>query len=757
MLFRKMLRDMRLNKTQFISIFLMAFLGVFIYAGVGGEWFGLQQTVNQYYEDTNLADIFLFGKDFSVENVTAVQLVEGVTGVQRRLTLESVGNFENNPDIILYFIEKNEISKCMIMEGEAFSNEKDGIWLDHLFADAKGLSVGDTISLTAYGMQIEKIILGTVLNPEYVYSPGGNDLIPNHDNFGFAYLPLSSFPSSMDLFYTDLLVTTDRKPDSALEDAIDQVLSGNYSVYLTRDNLESYAIFHSEIKQHKAMGAIFPVVFLAIAMLTILTTMTRMVTNQRTQIGTLMALGFQKKKILFHYLSYGFWLSLAGSLFGAVIGPLTLPNLFYSSMQTTYTLPEWKPAVSPSFFLMAFLSIAACTLVTYLSCKNILKDTPSQSLRPKSPKAAKHSAFEKTSLWIKLGFSIQWNLRDIFRSKIRSLMAIIGVLGCTALLVCAFGMQDSLDDVMTWQYTEINQFQTKVSLAEDVTSSQIEHIINDFHGEAFLEGAIEMKANGIKKTGELIVTDHVSLIHYTSPNRNFLTLPQDSISISYKMAKLLGVHKGDKISWHMYGDAKWVDSTIGEIYRSPVSQGISLSRELFESYGFIFHPTSIVTNQIVNLLPEGAISQWSTKDLSESYETMTEAMNVMVYVLILAAAILAMVVLYNLGILSFTERVREMATLKVLGLQSKKIRYLLLIQTIWLTFIGIILGIPCGKFLIDFMLAFMGDSFDMMCIINTSTILFSTAITFLLSITVNFMFSGKIKRIDMVSSLKGVE
>ncbi|MDF2986712.1 MAG: transporter permease protein [Eubacterium sp.] len=757
MLFKKMLRDMNHNKTQFISIFIMAFLGVFIYSGVGGEWVGLQKTSNTYYDTTNFANVWIYGKNFSENNAEAVSKVEGVSQVQRRLSLDAVGEFDNSPGLKLHFVEKNNISKCYIISGQDFSEDSDGIWLDDMFARAKGLEPGETITLSVLGTKFEKKIMGTILSPEYVFAAGGNDIVPNHSNFGFGYLPAKAFPKGMDIFYTELLVETGRTPDARLENDIAAALSGHYSVYLDRKNFPSYSMFYEEIQQHKAMGSVFPIVFLVIALLTILTTMTRMVNNQRTQIGTLKALGFKKRKILFHYISYGFWLSLSGALLGAVVGPLTLPNLFYGALKTTYTLPEWKPAISPVFFVMAMLTVLVCTFATYMACRSNLLDTPSQTLRPKAPKVMKQGGYENTALWAKLGFSTQWNLRDISRSKIRSAMAVVGVLGCSALLVCAFGMQDSLDDVITWQYSDINQFSTKLSLSEKVSEQNIDKILSQTEGQALMEGAVEIKANDIKKTGELAVTDNVSLIRHTSPQRDFMELPSDKISISYKMSKLLGVKTGDEISWHIYGQEKWVTGKIGAIYRSPVSQGITLSKELFEKLGFTFAPTSIVTMQVVDKLPDGVESKWSKADLTESYETMTEAMNIMVYILIIAAALLAVVVLYNLGVLSFTERQRELATLKVIGFQSNKIRHLLLTQNIWLTAVGIVMGIPCGKWLIDYMMSFMGDSFDMMSIVTALTIVVSTVITFVVSVVVNLMFSGKIRRIDMVSSLKGVE
>lgn len=758
MLFRKMLRDMKLNKTQFIAIFLMSFLGVFIYAGIGSEWYGLRTTVNQYYEETNFANAIIFGKGFSDEDANTVSKVKGVTGVQRRLTLNSIADFENNPTLTLHFLEDNKISKCLLVSGENFSLDKDGIWLDSLFADAKEITVGDTITFTMNKITLTKKVLGTVLNPEYIYSAGSTDIVPNHANYGFGYLSYKAFPNIMPIFYSELLVTaTSSLTDTDLEAAIDTALAGQYSVFLPRKNMGSYATFDSEISEHKAMGKIFPIAFLIIAMLSLLTTMARMVNNQRTQIGTLKAIGFKNRRILYHYVSYGLWLSLAGAVTGAVVGPLTLPYLFYEPLQSVFTLPEWKPAISLSVILMAAASVAGCTLTTYLACGSVLKEMPSLTLRPKVPKAIKQGFVEKAQFWSKLGFNIQWNLRDVFRSKVRSAMAIVGVLGCTALIVCSLGIQDSLNDIPTWNYHELSAFQTKLSLSETVSEKQITSILNKYDGEALLEGAIELKANGVKKSGELLVTDQVKLLRYQDANRNYIELPNNSISISYKMAEFLNLKVGDKFSWHIYGEERWITSTVGTIYRNPISQGITMTRDEYEKLGYKFAPTSIITSEAISSEIAGVVKNWSIEDLTESYNSMTEAMNILIYVLIIAAIVLAVVVLYNLGVLSFTERQRELSTLKVIGFKTKKIRKLLLTQNIWLTVLGIIIGIPTGRWLIDYILVYMRKSFDIMTVISTSSYIYSIIGTFALSFLVNRMFSSKVKNIDMVSSLKGVE
>lgn len=757
MLFRKMLRDMGKHKTQFISIFLMAFLGVFIYAGIGGEWMGLKKTSTEYYKDTNLANIWLYGSGFSENDEESVQKIDGITGTERCLTVDSVGKFSNDPKISLHFLEKGYITKSYLVSGEEFSTDKDGIWIADRFAKAHKLSVGDQMEVTFNGVTIKKEIKGTVYNPEYVYLSDGNGMTPDFSATAYAYLSYKSFPIPDAMAYSEMMLTTNRTDNVKLEEQISDALKGNYSVFLTRENQSSYAMFQNEIDQHKSMGEIFPVAFLAIALLTILTTMTRIVTNQRMQIGTLKALGFRKRQILRHYIGYGFWLSLTGSALGAILGPATLPYLFYPSMSGFYTLPQWKPAFDSSFYLMAAATVILCTLVTYLACRKLLKDTPAKTLRPKAPKTVKHGLLEKTAVWQRFGFNAQWNFRDVTRNKVRSLMAIIGVLGCTSLLICAFGMYDDMNDLKDWQYKDINRFESKLTIDKTATDEQISAALNSTNGEAVMDGTIEIKANGSKKSGTLTATDHVTLMKTTDKNRKLINLPDNGVSLSYKMANQLHVNVGDPITWHIYGDEKWATTSVAAIYRSPSSQGIMMTKECLQKLGYNFKATSILSASHINDKPEGISSIQHTDDLAYDWDNLTQAMMMMVYVLIVAASVLSIVVLYNLGLLSFMEMERELATLKVIGLKSKKLRRLLLTQNLWLSAIGFLIGIPAGKFLVDYMISTAGDSFDMISTIHPSNILLSFVITFALSILVNLMFSRKIKKLDMVASLKGVE
>jgi putative ABC transport system permease protein len=753
-----MMRDMGRHKTQFLSIFLMAFLAIFIYAGVGGEWRGIQHSADAFYVETNLADVWIYGDGFTDEQVAAVLALPDVTAVERRLELNAIGDFENSPVIGVRFVEKNEISKLWLVEGENFdSDDLNGIWLDKRFADAHDLAIGDEISVTSNGIQMDKKIRGIIYDSERVFLADSEALTPDFSAFGRAYLPEKAFPVPEVFQYSTLLLKINQVDRVALEEEISAALDGKYSVFLEQKDHPSVSMFANEIAQHKMMGDIFPVVFLLIALLTMLTTMTRIVTGQRIQVGTLKALGFNKSTIQRHYIGYGFGLALLGSVCGVFVGPAVLPPLFYPSMSSFYTIPEWKSAFDISYLWMSALLVVLCTVVTTFACAKLLKESPADTLRPKAPKIFRHGFLDRTAFWEKVGFNAQWNLRDASRNKARSLMAIIGVFGCTALIVCALSMNGSMEDLKVWQYEDVNKFESKLTLDEDVTEEQLREIVRETRGEKIMESHVEVRANGVKKSGTLLVTDDVTLIQPTDEKLQPTTLPSDGISFTEKFADLLGVAEGDAIEWHVYGTEGWLSGKVDAVYREPVNQGLAMTREHFESLDQTFRATGVVSAQKVSKKSDGVESIQSTAEIVAGWDDLTEALYIMVYLLIAAAAVLSIVVLYNLGLLSFTEMEREMATLKVMGLKSGKLRGLLLTQNLWFCVIGFALGIPGGLWLTEYIVSFSGDSFDFPVTLHPDALFLCAAFTFGLSIFVNLLFSRKIRKLNMVESLKAIE
>ncbi len=753
MLIKKMIRDMKEHKMQFISIFLMSFLTLMIYAGVGAEATGIQQTVDTFYEDANMADLWIYSDNIDNSSYDKIKSIDSTQDIQRQLIITTTADMESDPTVKLHFIESNNISKYMPVDGNDIDmNDENGIWLDKRFAQAHNLKIGDNITLNYNGLTIEKTIRGLGYSPEYVYEQSDESIIPDFKLQGFAYASYKAYPTD-NIPYTTLLIKSNDSIESYQEKIDDNVNLKNYTLMPFKDH-NSVLQFQSEIDQHKMLGSMFPVIFVVVAVLTLITTMTRIVSHQRTQIGTLKAIGFSDKSLIYHYISYGFYLTVSGSILGLIIGVNTLPYLFYPSMSSFYTLPEWKSAFDVSFLYVAILLIAVSVLFTYLSTKNIVRETPAEALEAKPPKISGNSILEKTRFWEKLGFNERWNIRDIKRNKIRSLVTIVSVVGCTILLISAFGMSDGMSDLKTWQYGTINHYETQLIIDDNATIQQIDEVTANVNGTQVMTAPIEVKANDIKKTVNINVYNKTSLITPTDEHMHQIELPHDGITLSRKTAELLGVEKGDSIQWHIYGEDKWINSTIDEINADPSNQGITVTQEKLEEFDYNFTPTMIVTDNSVNKSYDGISAIFTIDQLQNSWDDMMESGNLLIAILLIFALLLSVVMLYSLSLLSFTEVEIDLATLKVLGFGSSIIRRMFLTQQVFLSVIGFIIGVPLGYRVLRVMMDSSGDTFYYPINYNPVTILLTFICVIGLTVVVNILLSRKIKEIDMVESLK---
>ena len=748
---KKMLRDIKINKTQFIAIFLMAFLGIFAYCGIYGEYYGLVQTSDAYYSETNMADGWIYNTTF--DNASVDKISEFTTNWDRQAVVQSVADLDNKPDVTLHFTEKGTISKFYLTEGEQFNADDDsGVWLDCRFAENRNLKVGDEITLEFDGTNITKEIKGLGYSPEYIYEYSPNSLTPDFSQMGFAYLSYKAYPG--DLKYDTLLVKYNES-NSDFKDKLDDSI--DYLSFTKKEDQNSVAKFADEMAQHKMMGDVFPIVFILVTFLTLLTTMTRIVTLQRTQIGILKAVGYRDRTIILHYISYGFFPVLAGAVLGLVTGPMIIPRMFYPTMSATYSMPSWNPGFDMSFIYIAALMVASSVIVTYLSCRRISKENPANTLRPKAPNTSSNSLIERSRFWNRLSFNLRWNWRDAKRNKFRAFMAIVGVMGCVGLLIAAFGMNDCMNDLKTWEYDDISHYESKLLLSSEANPMELYYILNYTNGSFIMQQSIEIKANDMEDTVMLLVSNNTDLISYTDDDKNPIEIKEGDVSISAKLADKFNLSKGDEIRWHIVGSDEWVSSKIGQIHSEPVSQGLIMSPDTLEDQGLNFTPTNILTKDKFGEKYDSIKSTARIDKMKESWDDMTKAVMMMVYVVTVVAVALEILVLYNLGILSFTEMEREIATLKVLGFKSSVLRKLLLTQNVIFTSIGFVFGIPLGFYFMTLMMDATGDSIYYIPSLTWGNILLTAVITFAISIAVNLMFSGKINDLNMVEALKDVE
>ena len=303
-LLRKMRRDLLRFKTQFFSIFLMSMLGILVFVGLDAESAGADKIIRQYYSEYNLSDLWVMGNGFSDDELKSVRQLKGVDAAEKRTVMTGKAKLPDDPYLELIFLTSNDISKMVVKKGEGYKEGDEGIWLAIRFAEAKGISVGDSFSIDMDGMRIDGIVKGLVDSPEHVYYLSDTEIVyPNYSHYGFAFMGKNMFPLD-DVTYNQILVDiSDDADEDEIKNSITDLLDRKDIVVSGRNDNLSYKTFADEISQHAAMSIMFSAVFLLIALLGTVTTMTRVTANQRTQIGTLKALGFSKRTITFHYVS----------------------------------------------------------------------------------------------------------------------------------------------------------------------------------------------------------------------------------------------------------------------------------------------------------------------------------------------------------------------------------------------------------------------------------------------------------------------
>lgn len=799
---KKIVRDIKQNKMQFFNIFIMVFLGVFVFAGIHAYMDGMQISGDKYFESNNLQDIWISGENFTSDDLEEVKDVKNVKNAERVLSIRT--NLEDYDDVELEanFIETNEISKMYVVSGEEFSKEKEGIWLDSYLAKNLNINLGDELTLDYKDYKIKEKVVGLINVPDHVYSVKDETAIfPTHKDFGYVYLSVNEFPqdyiydelrnkiveenpmlktlgkdkiSNKDIrkmikdfdisdyyVFNQIIVDVDdtsRLDDTKrdLENEIDSAIA-----ITDRTSSSSCEAFKSEIEEGGTYSSVFTFLFLFIAILSVVTTMNRFVKKQRTQIGTLKALGFKNRKIIKHYVEYGFYTSLVASAVGLLVGKFVLGGFFLNMEMSYFEVPVYNTVLVSQVYMLAIAVIVLITFVTYLSCRSILKESAVDALRVEVPKV-KNTKFDLTTKGIlkKSSISTRWNLRDIGRNKSRSIMAIVGMAGCTMLLLCAFGMLNTMNSYLDWEFDEISNFEYKLSLSSKITDDELDNL-KDKYGDATSKTlGIEVKNGDNKETNTLTVNDAVGKLRYTNHNKEIINLKEDGIYITEKLSKKYGLNVGDKISWHIFGDDEWHTSKIVGLNRDPQSQSLNMSRKYYESLDLEYKPDSLYTDYDLSKQNSltGVDSIQSIENLRTGMESMLETVKTMVVILIIVSAILGFVIIYNLGILSFTEKQYQFATLKVLGFKNKQIKKIFVKQNIWLSLVGIILGLPLGFLMLDYIFkAALGDSYDFPAVVNPESYLIAGIGSLIVVIVVNKFLSRKVKTIDMVTSLKGNE
>lgn len=759
MLFKKLFRTMGLYKAQFISMIIMIALGIGVFVGFNMEWVSIEKNTAYLFEKTNFADYRIVNENgFSKQDLEKIAKIKNVTAVSRFFSVNVDVKNQKGDSIALDVTENENVSGIYLCDGEPYNtSDKDGIWLSGKYAAANNIKLYDKLTLVYKNIEINTTVKGLVKSGEHLICVrDSSQLMPDYNTFGFGYISPVMYKNIIGkAFYPQInvLCKSDKKE---FTEAVDTALK-NTTVVLSKDENVSYSESNGEIEEGKTMGAVLPVLFLLIAVLTMVTTMHRLTAKEKTQIGTLKALGFKDRRILRHYTSYAFAIGVIGSVIGIGIG---LGIAYYimnpDGMMGTYMdLPQWKLYMPWFCTLIIILMIALLTFIGFLSVKKMLKGTAADALRPYTPKAVKPLAIEKTALFHRLSFGTRWNMRDIMRHKSRTAMSLIGIVGCMVLMVGSMGMSDTMDAFLKMYYDDSTNYSSRIFLLGDASSSERRDIINKYNGDysAGVSVQIDQKAVSLD-----IYSTENGKVRFPNKKSGYAEIGDDGAYICLRLAKEFKVGKGDTITVCPYGQAEKYTLKISGLIRS-VSENIVISPKYAETLGIDYKIDSVYTStEKSEISMVSSIKSVQSKQMiMDSFNTFTDIMNSMIIILVLGALLLGVVVLYNLGTMSYSERYREMATLKVVGFKDKKIGSLLIGQNLWLSAVGVIIGIPAGIATLGYLLSALAGEYEMRLAISAKTIILSTLLTFLMSLTVSLMVSRKNKKIDMVEALKGAE
>ena len=790
MLKKKMFRDIKQNLSQFITIFLMVLIGVMVYVGIEAYMDGMTSAADNFYKNNNIQDLNVMG-NLSDKDLDKIKSLDNVKDAEKKLVVNAIDKDDKDKTYLLSFIDSNNISKFHIMDGEKFDVNKKGAWVDNFYAEKNNLKVGDTIKIKYDTFSLEEKILGLINVPDHIYDvKDESELVPNRENFGFVYLSVNEIPESYikDLVMKEMKITDEKifdkyvkdfnykeyipynyimvdvnkkKNVTSVKEDIEDNVSNAKAIVKIEDTL-SYQRYQGEIDEGASYVGIFSGLFLFIAMLSVITTMTRVVKKQKLQIGTMKALGIKNSKIVMHYVGYGFFVSLAAAIVGIILGKYFIGTFFLNMEMDYFEVPNGVPVVKPLSYLVALLVVMVVSFITYLTCRKELFKKPAEALRNEVPNVKVSSLNLSTKgIFKKLNFSSKWNYRDILRNKFRTVTAVVGIVGCCMLIVCAFGMLNSMNHFIKLQFEDLYNFNYKLSLKENIKDDELK-VLTDKYGDNTSETlTIETKIGKEREANTIFVTNAGNLVRFQNENGKFIKVNKNNgVYVTRKLADQKNLKVGDTIKWHIYGVNKYYESKIVGLTKDPQVQNLTMTKEYLESLDIDYKPDSLYTNtdlKGVKDIKNVSLVQ-DINELKNSLESMLSMMKSMIMLIIVFAIGLGAIIIYNMGILSYSEKQYQFATLKVLGFSDKKIRKIFVQQNNWITVLSIIIGLPTGYYMTSWIFkSVIADNYDFSAYINLSTYLIAIIGTILVSIIVSRMLSKKINKIDMVSSLKANE
>lgn len=798
-LHKDIFREIKKSFGRFFSIFAIVFIGVAFFSGVNSSSYIMKYSADKYYDEYNFMDFRLLSKDgFTIEEVEKIKNTKGVLGVHATNTIDVLTNSKSKPlTLRLHGIslensnDNNNINKPLLKEGRYPENSGECLVEVTTMKEAP-YEIGDTIRVHSgtdmdinYSLKTDTYkVVGIVNSPYYLSYEKGTTTIGDGIIDYFCIIPDEDFNFNIcnEVFVT---VNGAKKFNSYEKEYFNEVNKvkerlekiSDYTV-LDRTYNYSYSDYESAADKIDAISKVFPVFFLLVAALVCLTTITRMLDEQRGNIGILKALGYSKVSIVSKFLIYTSVATVLGVVLGLALGMVLFPTVIYNAWRIMYSMPEVQLCFLPELCIgIGILFILITNLTAYLVCYKELFETPSLLMRPKAPKLGKKIFFERIKfIWKKLSFSKKVTVRNIFRYKKRFVMTVVGIAGCTSLLLAGFGIMDSIKTIGNTQFKELFKFNYEAASSIEITEELIDKYktndsIKDLTAVSKINKSISNK--NLSYDIALYVISDIDKFDDFFTLRNRITgekidIKKEGIIISEKTSNDLKVNVGDKVKLSS-SENKTIEVKVAGITENYIDNYGYLTAKL---YSELFNE-SIINNRLLLKIKEnsktdnivisingedGIVSMIPYSKILDNFNDLIVSLNYIVIVLIISAGALAFVVLYNLTNINISERIREIATIKVLGFYDKEVSSYVyrenIILTIIGTFFGCLLGIVLHRFImvnLDLDTVMFGRN------IKGISFAYSILLTLGFSLIVNFVMYFKLRKIPMVESLKSIE
>lgn len=829
---KNLLREIKRTFTKFLSIFAICALGVAFFAGIRATSPDMKEAGDRLYNTYNLSDISVISTSgLTADNIRDLESIEGIQAVRASLFVDAMarGTGEKEKNLRLYSMPiklkseyvplidlipdygidtspEYEMNGVEIVSGRMPLNDTETA-LDYTLEGSLVKQLGDEITLTTSGGTVTLRVVGFIRSPMYISMfERGTSSIGNGTSDGFAYasgnaisslgtkLPVMSL---LNTYYTRAdIVISGKEGLSAYSDEYEALVnevtdriedyastqSGTWYIQ-DRSGNPGYSDYSENTDRIAAVGDVFPLIFFIVAALVCLTTMTRMVEEQRIEMGTMKALGYGGWQIAMKYAVYAMSACISGGVVGAIIGFKLFPYVIMKGYSIMYYLGKLETPYRADIAFMAIAAMAVCTAAaTFSACYASLKEVPATLMRPKAPKAGRRVLLEKIPfIWKKLSFTSKVTVRNLFRYKKRFFMSVIGIAGSGALLVTAFGLNDSIFGIIEKQFGDIWQMDVQAYVYEAMPLADMQELLgknpanDDFDSVMFcLDSQMECKNGGRSQSGVHLLgvesagsmAGRINLHNGGAP----VTLDDSGVVVTAKLAETLSIKVGDEINMRTGGEDHFM-RVIG-VADNYVYHYVYITAAYYETVfgkamlynGFMGNLKDGLTGETMDAMSTQLLSDsrmYTVRTIESIYASVWDSLSILNYVvlvLILGSGMLTFVVMLNLTNINIGERMRELATLRVLGFYDKEMYAYIFRENNALSVIGAFVGLVFGKIMHLFVIRTC--EVDMVMFVRSAkplSYVYAFALTIVFSLIVNLLMRPKVRAIDMVESLKSAE